>query len=156
MSQKKYCRSSVCCVDISILESEELNDDVLGENRCFQELETRKTIFKDTMEQYAIFDVNTVAETLKIDGNDLSVEEKKYIRQLKCEINSSQVGWMKMNRETNVRVLVMLLYDWLECLRSPVVGLQTLENIVVLYKQPEACFEKFNLVGVAVFAANVT
>lgn len=133
------------------MDSEEFNDDVLGENRCFQELETRKTIFKDSMEQYEFFDVETAAETLMIDGNDLSVEEKRIVRQIKCEINSSQVGWMKMNRETNLRVLVTLLYDWLECLSSPVVGLQTLENIVVLYKQPEACFEKFNLVGCCCF-----
>lgn len=130
-----------------MLDGEELNDDILGENRCFQELETRKTILKDSsIDQYDVCDVEALVNALLLDGPDLSVEERKYIKQMKHDINSSQVGWMKLDKETNVRILVTLLYDWLECLKLPIVGPQYLENIVVLYKQPETCFQKFEAV----------
>lgn len=130
-----------------MLDSDELNDDILVENRCFQELETRKTILNDPItDQYDVCDIETMVEALVIDASDLSTEEKKHIKQIKIEINCSQSGWMKLNKETNVRLLAILLYDWLECLKSPPVGPQYLEHIVVLYKQPEICFQKFELV----------
>lgn len=119
----------------------------MGENRCFQELKTRKTIQSDTfLEQHGICDMDTVVDALLININDLSLEERKYIRQIKCEINCSQSGWIKLNKEENLRILVTLLYDWLDCLKVPPVGPHCLENIVVLYKQPETCFQKFDLV----------
>lgn len=131
-----------------MLDSEELNDSTFGENRCFQELETRKAIFNDLiMDHCDTCDTETVVQALLISASDLTVEERKYIKQIKYEINCSQIGWMKLNRETNINVLVLLLYDWLECLKVPVVGPQDLENIVVLYKQPETCFQKFDLVN---------
>lgn len=122
----------------------DFEDEIMGENRCLQELETRKAMLSDcSVEHYDVCEVDAVAEALMMDGSDLSAELKKYVRQLKCEINSSQVGWLRLNKETDVVVLSTLLYDWLECLRLPVVRSQYLENIVVLYKQPEECFQKF-------------
>lgn len=133
-------------VEFSLLDGEELNETILGENRCFQELETRKTILNDIEDQYDIYDVETIVDALVINACDLTTEEKKCIRQIKYEINCSQQGWLKLNKETNVRILAMLLYDWLECLKSPVIGPAYLESVVVWYKQPDTCFQKFDLV----------
>lgn len=130
-----------------MLDGEELNDDIMGENKCFQELETRKTILNDSStDQYDICDIATVVEALVINSSDLSTEQRRYIKQIKCEINCSQSGWSKLDKETNIRILATLLYDWLESLKIPPVGPLYLENIVVLYKQPETCFQKFDLV----------
>lgn len=64
------------------------------------------------------------------------------------ELNTSQLGWSKLNLETNVLVLIGMLFDWLETLKSPILNMEDLENIVINYKQTELCFFKLNTVRV--------
>lgn len=72
---------------------------------------------------------------------------KMRLTNLKNEINTSQIGWIKLAAETDIRVLIALLYEWLESLKIPVVRVEYLEHIVVYYKQAELCFRKLDIVS---------
>lgn len=116
--------------------------------RNFQELETQKCLVTEaSFEDFTICDPSEVVEALLAETSDLDDELQRYIRQLQNEINTSQAGWAKLRNEKNLFVLAMMLYEWLECLKVPVVRLEYLEHIVIYYKQPETCFQKFDIVS---------
>lgn len=138
--------------ELSTLDGEELNDEMLVENKCFQELETQKCLAADaSFEDFTVCDAYEVAEALLVETSDLDDELQKHVRQLQNEINISKAGWAKLQNEKNLFVLATMLYEWLECLKVPVVRLEYLEHIVVHYKQPETCFQKFDIVSAVCF-----
>lgn len=128
---------------MSTLDGDEIREELLIENRCFQELETQKCFNQEMTEESIVTqDINVVIDALLLDYSTLSNETKKKVRQYQIEINSSQVGWSKIAIETDLRILSMLLFEWIECLKTPVLKREFFENIVVNYKQPEICFQK--------------
>lgn len=133
--------------EMSTLDSEEFDGHTLNENKCFQELETKKTLLESDESDYLTYDAEEAALVLIEGSSNMTINEKKHIKELKNEINCSQLGWIKLNKEKSIKVLTSLLHDWLECLKIPVVRSEYLENIVVLYKQPKVCFQKMDPVS---------
>ncbi|KYB29622.1 protein tyrosine phosphatase domain-containing protein 1 isoform X1 [Tribolium castaneum] len=130
--------------ELSTLDGDEIREELLIENRCFQELETQKCFNQEMSEESIVIqDINVAVDALLLDYSTLSNEIKKKVRQFQIEINSSQVGWAKLAIETDLRILAMLLFEWIESLKHPVMKREFFENIVVNYKQPEVCFQKF-------------
>lgn len=118
----------------------------LLENKCFKELESEKSYRKNSVvNPEDVKGVEEIADALLIDVNDLSREETAHLLQIEQEINMSQMGWRKIDSENNVYVLAALLFDWLETLKVPVLGLGHLEQVVRHYNEPEVCFEKFDI-----------
>ncbi|CAH1377967.1 hypothetical protein MTP99_019350 [Tenebrio molitor] len=131
--------------ELSTLDGDEISEELLIENRCFQELETQKCFNQDLTEKsVAIQDINVAVNALLLDYSTLTNETKKKIKQYQVEINSSQLGWSKLAIETDLILLSMLLFEWIEGLKHPVIRREGFENIVVHYKQPEICFQKFS------------
>jgi hypothetical protein len=134
--------------ELSTLDGDEISEELLIENRCFQELETQKCFNQDLTEKsVAIQDINVAVNALLLDYSTLTNETKKKIKQYQVEINSSQLGWSKLAIETDLILLSMLLFEWIEGLKHPVIRREGFENIVVHYKQPEICFQKFSPVS---------
>ncbi|KAF7287427.1 hypothetical protein GWI33_001400 [Rhynchophorus ferrugineus] len=132
--------------DISTLDGDDINDDLLLENRCFQELETQKSFAQDhNDEEIIIHDTQEVINSFITDYSKHDNEIRRKIRLYQNEINCSQVGWLRLAVETDVDILVALLLEWLEGLKVPVMKLEHFEQIVVMYKQTEACFQKFGM-----------
>lgn len=121
---------------------------MLIENRCFQEIETQKKINQEIGGQsLAIQDINVVVSAFLIDFSEVLIDLKKQTRSYQLMINTNHVGWSKLNVETDINLLTILLFEWIEGLRQPVLKTDHFESIVVLYKQPELCFQKFPLVS---------
>lgn len=117
---------------------------MLIENRCFQEIETQKE-FNQEMDGHNLDlqDTNVVVSAFLNDFSEVSTDLKKQSRFYQLMINSSQVGWSKLKIETNISLLTLLLFEWIEGLKQPVVRRDHFETIVIFYKQPEVCFQKF-------------
>ncbi|XP_031336868.1 protein tyrosine phosphatase domain-containing protein 1-like isoform X2 [Photinus pyralis] len=134
--------------DLSTLDGEELKEDVkdllLNENKCFQELVTNKQK-EDTDSLREIYDRSEVISSLLIPFDNADSKFAQTILEYENTINASQFGWKLLKNETNIAMLASLLYDWLETLRSPVLGTDDLEVIVINYKLTEQCLAKFDL-----------
>lgn len=130
------------------LDGEDLSEDIIMENRCFQELETQKS-FESEMQTFPleIYNVNTVANSLIIDFASLDQERKQLVKDLQYNINNSSVGWKRLDLETDVNALAVLLYDWIEHLKYPVLDQDNLETIVIHHNQLEICLSKFDMVS---------
>lgn len=133
--------------ELSTLDGDEISEELLIENRCFQELETQKCFSQENEESIVIQDINVAVDSLLKDYSSLTNDTRKKIRQYQIEINTSQVGWAKLAIETDLTVLSMLLFEWIEGLKQPVIKRDMFENIVIHYKQPEICFQKFPAVS---------
>lgn len=132
--------------ELSTLDGEEMSEELLIENKCFQELETQKSFAQEQAEEEILIqDINVVINAFLGDSEKLNHDTKRKIRQFQHEINSSQLGWVKMSVETDINVLTALLFEWIEGLKVPVLKMENFETIVVLYKQPELCLQKFNV-----------
>lgn len=128
------------------MDGDEFNEDLLLDNKCFQELETQKNFAQDNpQEELVIQDIQQVINALLTNFESLDGETRRKIRQYENEINTSKVGWMRLSVETNLNILTSLLFEWLENLKIPILKLEHFENIVVLFKQPEECFQKFGM-----------
>lgn len=133
----------------SELDSEDINEAQLLENKCFQELETQRSFQEESHdENVEIQDVRLIADALLTDVASLNRQTKKAIRKIETELNTSQIGWSKLSLETNAFVLVGMLFDWLETLKKPILNMEDMENIVINYKQTEICFLKIDTVGI--------
>lgn len=131
--------------EISTLDGDELNEDLLLENKCFQELETQKSFAQDHLQDdLVVYDIEEVVKALV--GNSLDEDTGMRVKQYENELNSSKVGWMRLSLETDLKVLTSLLFEWLEGLKVPILQVKHFEDIVIMYKQPEECFQKFGLV----------
>lgn len=130
------------------LDGEDINEETLLQNKCFQELETQKSFDQESGElDEPIRDIREVAEALLVNTLTINAETKKSIKELQNGINNSQMGWKKLNVESNLFTLSTLLYDWLETLKSPILSRENLETIVIFYKQPDVCLSKLELVS---------
>lgn len=135
--------------ELSTLDGEEMSEELLLENKCFQELETQKSFAQEQAEdEIVIQDINVAINALLRDSEKNDHDTKRKIKQFQHEINSSQLGWAKLSIETDLNVLATLLFDWIEGLKLPVLKMESFETIVVFYKQPELCLQKFNVVGI--------
>lgn len=131
------------------MDSDDINENQLLANKCFQELETQRSFQEEPHdEDVEIQDVREVANALLVDTTTLDPNLLKIVHTIEMELNTSQLGWSKLNLETNVLVLIGMLFDWLETLKSPILNMEDLENIVINYKQTELCFFKLNTVRV--------
>lgn len=134
--------------EISTLDGEELSEELLLENRCFQELENQKNFVQDQVEDKPIIlDVNEVINALLTNTDTLENATKRKIFQYQHLINSSQIGWASLSIETDIDLLAALLWGWLEGLKTPVINMESFENFVVNYRQPELCLQKLALVS---------
>ncbi|XP_056645749.1 uncharacterized protein LOC130450997 [Diorhabda sublineata] len=132
--------------ELSTLDGEEMSEELFFENRCFQELESQKSFAQEQIEdEIVVQDVSLVVNALIVDTDALENATKKKIREYQHQINSSQLGWARLSVETDLTILSALLFDWLEGLKIPVIKMEDFENIVVNYKEPELCFQKFSL-----------
>ncbi|XP_066155411.1 protein tyrosine phosphatase domain-containing protein 1-like isoform X2 [Euwallacea fornicatus] len=132
--------------EISTLDGEEISEDLLMENICFQELETQRNFAHDHPEEDLIVqDIETVFKALLSNYQGLEGETRLKIRQYQNDLNTSKIGWMRLALETDLEVLTNLLFEWLEGLKVPILQLKHFEDIVILYKQPEECFQRFDL-----------
>lgn len=130
--------------ELSTLDGEEISDEMLIENRCFQEIETQKEFNKEIDDHSLdLQDTNVVVSSFLTDFSEASIDLQKQTRLYQLMINNSQVGWSKLNVETNISVLTLLLFEWIEGLKQPVLRRDNFEDIVIHYKQPEICFQKF-------------
>ncbi|KAK5639261.1 hypothetical protein RI129_011753 [Pyrocoelia pectoralis] len=134
--------------DLSTLDGEELKADVqellLNENKCFQELLTQKQ--KENVDPLKeIYDATDIISFLLIPFDNSDSKFAETILEYETAINESQFGWKQLKTETNIAILASLLFDWLETLKTPVLGKDDLENIVINYKQTEQCLSKFDL-----------
>lgn len=116
------------------------------ENRCFQELQTQKE-FDQLTSPKPIYSVDEVVSVLLTDFENMDFNIKQDILRYQNDINNSQMGWHRLRNETSLILLTDLLYGWLENLKTPVLGKDSLELIVIHYHQPEKCFQKFNMVN---------
>lgn len=133
--------------ELSTLDGDELNEELLLENRCFQELEIQNKFLQEANKEIVIQDVDVVIDALLKNSDSLDHATKKRIKQYQHEINSSQLGWAKLPIEEDLYVLAALLFEWIEGLKLPILGLNHFETIVVFYKQTEACFRKITKVN---------
>ncbi|CAH1103557.1 unnamed protein product [Psylliodes chrysocephalus] len=132
--------------ELSTLDGEEMSEEILLENRCFQELESQKSFAQVQIEEEIIVqDISVAVNALISDMETFSAATKKKIRDYQHQINSSQLGWAKLSVENDLSVLASLLFEWLEELKVPVIKMENFENIVVHYKEPELCIQKFSL-----------
>lgn len=131
------------------MDGEDINEESISENKCFQELETQKSLEKDKNDfNETVRDIREVAEALLVDSSTLDANTRKLIRELENDINNSLTGWKKLNIETNVFVLSTLFYDWIETLKTPILNRDQLEIIVIYYKQPDVCLSKLDIVSI--------
>uniref|UniRef100_A0AAR5P150 Protein tyrosine phosphatase domain-containing protein 1 n=1 Tax=Dendroctonus ponderosae TaxID=77166 RepID=A0AAR5P150_DENPD len=132
--------------EISTLDGDELSEDLLFENRCFQELETQKNFSQDhPQDDLIVQDTEDVLSALLTDFQTLNADTRQMVRQYMDEINSSKVGWLKLSVESNLNILVSLLFEWFEGLKTPILQVKNFEDIVILFKQPDECFRKFGM-----------
>ncbi|KAF2883896.1 hypothetical protein ILUMI_22281 [Ignelater luminosus] len=134
--------------DLSTLDGDEIREEIdeqlLSENKCFQELQTQKS-FEENLSPKEIYGISDVVTALLVDYENIDEQSKQIILQYEMEINSSQLGWARLKAETNMTILTVLLFEWIENLKLPVLGKENLETIVIHYKQPETCFKKIIL-----------
>lgn len=138
--------------DISTFDNEEMNEDEVLENRCFRELEMQKSLLQESDSEIVVQSVDIVVDAFLTDQDTLDCSIRKKIRQYQQEINSSQLGWTKLNLENDLYILSALLIEWIEGLKLPVLGLASFEIIVVLYKQPETCMRKLHEASFSCYA----
>ncbi|XP_060536951.1 protein tyrosine phosphatase domain-containing protein 1-like [Cylas formicarius] len=132
--------------EISTLDGDEMREELLLENRCFQELETQKSFVQEQADiQSDIRSVDDAVDAILTDFYDLDADTRNKIKEYENDINSSRTGWLRLTSETNLYILTSLLFDWLEKLKAPIITIESFENIVILYKQPEECFKKFGM-----------
>ncbi|KAJ8985848.1 hypothetical protein NQ317_006219 [Molorchus minor] len=134
------------CSELSTLDGDEMHEEIFMENRCFQELETQKSFVQDQPDDDTVIqDINVVINAILNDPETLNLTTKRKIKQMEQDINTSQIGWMKLGVESDLNVLSGLLFKWLEGLKTPVIKMEDFEAIVVLYKQPELCLQKLGI-----------
>lgn len=142
--------SYIYVTDLSTLDGDEIREEIdeqlLSENKCFQELQTQKS-FEENLSPKEIYGISDVVAALLVDFENIDEQSKQIILQYEMEINSSQLGWARLKSETNLTILTVLLFEWIENLKSPVLGKENLETIVVHYRQHETCFKKIVLVS---------
>lgn len=139
--------SDIGTLDGDEIDEEELN--VLTENKCFQDLQTLKSFYEEMSSEESIIiqDINVAVDALIYsDYSTLDLERRKKIRKYQNEINSSGFGWTKILVETDLNILSILLINWIEGLKEPVIKRDDFENIVVFYRKVEVCFQKFAIV----------
>lgn len=129
--------------ELSTLDGEEMSEELLLENRCFQELEIQKNFLQEADREIIIQDIDIAVDALLKDFDTLDNATKKRIKQYQHEINSSQLGWAKLPLENDLYILAALLFEWIEGLKLPVLDMKGFETIVIFFKQPETCFHKF-------------
>lgn len=129
------------------MDSEDLTEELIIENKCFQELETQKSFDKESHDQMGqIYDIKDCAEALLTDYYSMDTEAKKAVKQMEYDINNTTIGWARLNLETDLNVLACLLFDWVESLKVPVLDRENLEVIVINYKHPDVCLSKLQTV----------
>lgn len=124
-----------------------MNEELLLQNNCFKKLEIkRKFLQEQNLEDCNTYDATSLVEALLMDYNELGSDYKKIIKQYQHQINNSQLGWLKLSVEKDLRILAGLLYEWLENLKTPIISIHCFEHIVINYKQADVCFQKFPVV----------
>uniref|UniRef100_A0A6P7GF31 Protein tyrosine phosphatase domain-containing protein 1-like n=1 Tax=Diabrotica virgifera virgifera TaxID=50390 RepID=A0A6P7GF31_DIAVI len=132
--------------ELSTLDGDEMSEELLLENRCFQELETQKSFAQEQGDEDTVIqDISLVVNALICDPDSLTGATKKKIKEYQHQINSSQIGWARLRVETDINILGVLLFDWIESLKLPIIKMEDFENIVVHYKEPELCIQKLSL-----------
>ncbi|XP_072402331.1 uncharacterized protein [Diabrotica undecimpunctata] len=132
--------------ELSTLDGDEMSEELLLENRCFQELETQKSFAQEQGDEDTVIqDVSLVVNALICDPDSLTGVTKKKIKEYQHQINSSQIGWARLRVETDISILGVLLFDWIESLKVPIIKMEDFENIVVHYKEPELCIQKLSM-----------
>ncbi|CAH0562649.1 unnamed protein product [Brassicogethes aeneus] len=129
--------------EFSTLDGDDMGEELLLHNSCFKKLEIKRNFLQDQpAEDFNTQDATSLVDALLVDYHELGVPYRRAIRQYQNQINNSQLGWLRLSRETNLKILAALLYEWLENLKTPILTLHSFENIVILYKQTDACFRK--------------
>lgn len=136
--------ANVNILDISTLDGDETEEQLINENKCFQELQTRKMSMVEAVPQ-KVNDAQEVAVALIGKEVEQIAQDKQALKQYESEINTSQKGWNRLKSETDLKLLVGLLYDWLETLKFPILGQAHLETVVINYKKTDTCFQKFDI-----------
>lgn len=121
-----------------------MSEELFLENRCFQELEIQKNFLQQADNEIIVQDIDSAVDALLQDPHVFDNSTKKKIIDYQQEINSSHLGWAKLPVETDLQVLAALLFEWIEGLKLPVLGMKSFEIIVVFYKQTETCFQKLS------------
>ena len=98
----------------------------IQENVVTKELETQNTLEKQKAnESVPICDAEQIYEALMLPYTELlnSDEESKSIfNNYKMNLNNRGATWNKLDTETDICVLSALLFEWLEHLKSPILG----------------------------------
>ncbi|KAJ9575419.1 hypothetical protein L9F63_025631, partial [Diploptera punctata] len=143
------CASGMSGLDDNCLDAvlgDGIQGQTLQENICFQELSSQSDLRKAVEnEKFTLYQVEDVLQALLADHSLLGENVKKYVRQLRVDLNHRQSAWTRLQVEKNLYVLTALLFDWLEHLRVPILSRDDLSYIVILGSQPEVCLKKFDI-----------
>ncbi|GLH11664.1 Protein of unknown function [Gryllus bimaculatus] len=144
------CASGMSGLDDSCLDAmlgDGIEGQALYDNMCYQELSSQGELEKASeKEQIIPYNVEDAVQALLANHCMMGEGTKKYVRQLRVDLNHRQSAWGRLKIERNLYVLTNLLFEWLEHLKSPILDRDDLSYIVILGSQPETCLKKLDLI----------
>ena len=106
----------------------------IQENVVTKELETQFTLEKQkAAESVPICDVDQIFEALMLPYAELLASDevsRKVFNEYKMNLNNRGATWSQLDTETDIGVLSALLFEWMEHLKSPILG-----NISIFLKK---------------------
>ena len=98
----------------------------IQENVVTKELETQFTLEKQkAAESVPICDVDQIFEALMLPYAELLASDevsRKVFNEYKMNLNNRGATWSQLDTETDIGVLSALLFEWMEHLKSPILG----------------------------------
>ena len=98
----------------------------IQENVVTKELENQTNLDKQkAIESIPTCDANQIHEALLMPYADILASDEKsrhIFNGYKMDLNNRGASWSKLETETDIGVLSALLFDWLEHLKSPILG----------------------------------
>lgn len=77
---------------------------------------------------------------------ELSQSQRRAVSQYELSLSHGESSWRALQSETRLAVLMVLLMDWLEQLKDPILHCELLCQIVINPENPLDCFRKFEYV----------
>ncbi|EZA48495.1 Protein tyrosine phosphatase domain-containing protein [Ooceraea biroi] len=130
------------CVDDVL--GDGIHDQDLIDNDCYKEIQSHmdlKTVARD----YTTVTAEEAIKALIRDNASLPDSIKKRLHHYQSDLNHRSTAWQRLELETNLEVLSMLLFEWLEGLKHPLLDVNCLSYIVVWSSKPQRCLGKLSL-----------
>ncbi|XP_025267437.1 protein tyrosine phosphatase domain-containing protein 1 isoform X1 [Camponotus floridanus] len=128
------------CVDDVL--GDGIHDQDLLDNDCYKEIQSHMDLRNVARHDYETVTAEEAIKALIGSSASLSDPVKKRLNDYQSDLNHRCTAWQRLELETNLEVLSILLFEWLETLKHPLLDVDNLSYIVAWSSKPQRCLAK--------------